>query len=148
MYNRGKKVLLKRAAIAADGGVDVETDPVKSALIASGYTAAATHNTMSEVTNELDGTGYQTGYAGSGRKTHGTKAVTEDDGNSLAKYTAANLSWTAINAGTAIGMVVYGHGASDAASPLLCWVDGGFPVATNGGNLNVNWASNGVFYLT
>lgn len=144
-FNRGKKLLLKRAA--APTGCDVETDVIKVALIASGYTPNADHNTMSEVTNELSGTGYASGFAGSGRKTLGTKAITEDDTNDLAKFTAANLTWTAINAGTAIGAVVYQHITDDATSPLLAWIDGGFPVTTNGADLQVNWASNGVFYI-
>lgn len=139
-YNRGKFVIM-------DGSCDLVSDTIKAALIGSGYTAAATHNFMSDVTNELNGTGYASGFAGSGRQTLGTKAITEDDTNGLAKFTAANLSWASINAGTAIGMILYKHITSDAASPLLVWIDGGFPVTTSGTNLNVNWSSNGVFYL-
>lgn len=144
-YNRGKQILLKRAA--APNGCNLESDTIKVALIASGYTADNAHNTMSEVTNELSGTGYTSGFAGSGRKTITTPAITEDDTNDLAKFSGDNLTWTSINAGTAIGMVVYEHITNDATSPLLCWIDGGFPVVTNGGNLNVNWSANGIFYL-
>lgn len=139
-FNRGKQNLHDRT-------LDVINDTIKSALIAAGYTALATHNFMSDVTNELSGTGYTSGFAGSGRQTLGTKAITEDDTNNLSKFTAANLTYASINAGTAVGLVLYKHITSDAASPLIGWVDGGFPVTTNGQNLNVNWSSSGVWYL-
>lgn len=140
VYNRGRQNIHDRT-------LDIINNTIKAALIGSGYTPLATHNFMSDVTSELNGTGYQSGFAGTGRQTLGTKAITEDDTNNLSKFTAANLTFASFNAGTAAKMVLYKHDTSDAASPLVGCIDAGFPVTGNGQNLNVNWSSNGVWYI-
>jgi hypothetical protein len=98
---------------------------------------------------ELSGTGYTSGFAGSGRKTLASAAATEDDTSNLAKLTAANVTWTAINAGTASAVVIYKNGTSDSDSQLIAYIDsGGFPVVTSGGDVTVSWNSSGIITLS
>jgi hypothetical protein len=139
-YNRGKYLLI--------GTADLLAITIKAALIASGYTPLATHNFMSDVTNEVSGTNYSSGFAGTGRQTLGTPAITEDDGNNLAKFSSANIVFTSVNGFTAAGMVLYKHLTSDAASELLVWIDGGFPFTANGGTITITPHANGWFYIT
>jgi hypothetical protein len=52
-------------------------------------------------------------------------------------------------AGTAAAIIVIREfGGADATSPLICYIDGGFPVITNGGDLTVQWDAVGVMTLT
>jgi hypothetical protein len=138
-----------------DGGIVVLSDTIKALLVTSGYTANADHDFVDAggandvVDHEVSGTGYAAGYAGAGRKTLGSKTMTEDDTNDRGKFTAANLAWTAINGFTAAAVVLFKNGSSDdTTSKLICYIDGGFPVTANGGDVNVNWHADGIFYLS
>lgn len=74
--------------------------------------------------NECDGTGYQAGFAGTGRKTLGTKTVTQDDTNDWAKLDAADpAAWTGFDAGTVAWWVIYRHRTSDADSEFAMAID-------------------------
>lgn len=149
-YNRGKKEVM-------DGTIDLVNDTIKVMLVTSGYTPNADHDFVDDGVsgasarpgqNELTGTGYQAGFGGTGRKTLGTKAVTEDDANDRAEFGAANLTWSAIDAGTAAAAIVYKHLTNDGASVLIAFIDtGGFPKVTNGGDLNVNWNAEGILQI-
>lgn len=151
-YNRGK-------AIIFDSTCDVVADTIKFALgVGATYAFDNNHNFANaggaqaveplHASNEASGTGYTQGFAGSGRKTLAGKAITEDDTNDYAKFTATNLTWTAINGFTSTYGILYKHITSDAASPLLAFFDSGFPFTANGGDVNLNFdATNGVATL-
>jgi hypothetical protein len=139
-FNRGKKIIL-------DSSLDLVADTLKLSLHTSGYVPNADHNFMSEATNEVSGTGYTSGFGGTGRKTLTSPAVTQDDTNDRAKFTAANIVWSAVDGFTAAMAILYKHITSDAASPLIGKFDGGFPKTANGGDLNFNWHADGVLYL-
>jgi hypothetical protein len=138
IYNKAKEQLL-------NGTLDLVADPIYAVLVTGGYTPNPDHDFVSSVgANELSGTGYS-------RKLLTSKSVTEVDSSDRAEFTADNLQWTAINAGTASGVVLYKRvGASDnaAADVLIAHIDsGGFPVVTNGGDLNINWNASGIIQL-
>lgn len=140
VYNRAKKNLM-------DGTIDLDTSAIKVLLVTSAYTPDADHNFVSQVSaNELvnvSGTGYA-------RKTLSSKTVTQDDTNNLAYFDAADLSYTAINAGTAKAAIVFYDTGSDATAVLIAYIDQGFGagVATNGSDLTLTWPATGILKLT
>jgi hypothetical protein len=136
VYNKGKDYVMKN-------GLTGET--LKAMLVNSGYSFDPDHDFVADLTpgsNELSGTGYAAGFSGAGRKTLGSAALAEDDTNDRSYADYADLTWTAINAGTAAALVLYISKTSDADSILLGYVNsGGFPKVTNGGDLVVQWSS-------
>lgn len=144
MTNRLKELLLNH-------GIDLLNDTIKVMLVGSGYTPDADHALVSDITGgtskELSGTGYTSGFGGSGRKTLANKAVVKDNTNDLAYFDADDVTWSAIDAGTVAYIAVVKEVTDDAHSPLLCIVD---PTdkATNGGDYIVTWAADGICKLT
>src|SRR5512146_1743544 len=82
------------------------------------------------VGGELSGTGYT-------RKTLASKTLTYDTANDRVAWDAADITWTAITAGTAAQATLWDNTPStDFSRRLFLNVDtGGFPVVTNGGDL-------------
>lgn len=123
---------------------------LKVTLVSSAFTSAANSSqrtfrhgggvavTLSPSCAELSGGVYTKGTTGSIRKVLTSKTVTIEDGNTRANFTAANVTWTAITAGNAYRAFIIAPGgagstASDTGSMLICSIDSGFPVTTNGG---------------
>jgi len=87
---------------------------------------------------ELSGTGYV-------RKQLANQAVNEDLPNDRAEFDADDVTWTAINAGTAAAAVIYRHVTDDSNSEPILFIDtGGFPLTTNGGDLTIQWNIEGI----
>ena len=148
VYNRAKKELL-------DGTLDLVNDTIKAMLVTSSYVADADDDFVDEagandpIDHELSGTGYVAGHGNSGRKTIASKAFSEDDPNDRGEFDAADLVWTAINAGIADAVILLKEGSSDDTDALLiAYIDsGGFPVTTNGGDFTVQWNAEGILQL-
>lgn len=139
IYNRGK------AYVGAQGWI---TPVFKVMLITSAYAFNVDHDFVSDLgAVELTGTGYTAGFGGAGRKTLGTKAVNVNDTDNRAEFDAADLTWTAINAGTAAAAVVIHEATSDADSELIAYLDPS-DIVTNGGDYTITWPTTGLFYLT
>src|SRR6267143_919627 len=132
----------------ADGTLDCDsgTQVYKTMLVASAYTPDPDQHFVSSVTNELSGTGYTGGFAGSGRKALASRTATTNTTNDRAELSAANVTWTAINAGTAAAAVIYKENTSDADSVLVAYIDI-VDVVTNGGDFTIQWATNGIINL-
>lgn len=148
LYNLGKKELL-------DGTIDLGANTIKAMLVTSSYIANANNDFVADGgaddadDHELTGTGYDPGFAGSGRKTLGSITIVEDDGNNRAEFDAADLTWSGIDAGTAAAVIIYRHLTNDGLSTLIAYIDtGGFPVVTNGGDLTITWNAEGIIHLT
>lgn len=139
----------KLRQLLLNNGIDLLADTLKVALLSTAYTPNPDHDFFSSASaNELSGTGYTGGFGGSGRKTLASKAVTKDDAADVAYLDAADVTWTAINAGTVGFLAIIKEVTSDADSPLLCIVDVSPDVATNGGDYTITWAADGIFKLT
>ncbi len=150
--NRGKAIIL-------DSTLDLVADTIKFGLgVGATYVFDNNHNFVNDggtqaanpahASNEASGTGYVAGFAGAGRRTLAGKAITEDDTLDYAKFTATNLTWTAINGFTATYGFLYKHITSDAASPYIAFYDSGFPFTANGGDVTLQFdATNGVLTL-
>lgn len=146
VYNRGKYLL-------SSGGVVWGTTDVRALLLVTGDNGALPSSAwdvdlndvaaLLAVTNidEMTGTGYS-------RKTLAGFSVTEDDANNRVVLDASDVTWTAIDAGTARAIVVYKYNAADASAELISLHDTNFPKTTNGGDLTVQWPATGVVLAT
>jgi hypothetical protein len=140
-FNRGMKELL-------DGTIDWLNDTIKIMLVDNTYSPNPDDDFLSSAASaELSGTGYEAGFAGTGRQTLGTKTIVEDDGNNCANAGAADVAWAAINAGTIAGAIVYKHLTDDAHSVMIGYFDVPNTI-TNGGPININWTGGQVMRLS
>jgi hypothetical protein len=119
-----------------DRTIDLVADTLKLILVTSTYTPDKDHDFASDLTNELSGTGYTGGFAGSGRKTIASKAFSTDTANDRIEFTWAGVTWTAINAGNPKYAILVKEITNDAATRLIAYLDLG-TVVTNGGDLTV-----------
>ena len=133
-------------ALLLKGDIDFENDDIRVMLIDS-TTTADTEKDVSFIGDfstlgELSGTGYV-------RKALGTQVVNQDDPNDRGEFDAADIVWTAINAGTAQAMLIYKHVTNDADSIPIAYVDtGGFPISTSGGDVTIQWNAQGILQAT
>ncbi len=136
--------------------IDFIVDVIRVGLATSAYVANRDDLLLDAggandfIDEELSGTGYVAGHGNSGRKTLASKTVTVDQANDRTEFDAADVVWTAINAGTAAQAVTHSEGAADdtTARPISHQDTGGFPVVTNGGDLTIAWDVSGIFYLS
>lgn len=114
------------------------------------YVPNRDHNFISQASgNELSGSGYVAGFAGSGRKALTNKAVTQDDTLDAAVMTADASTWLLINAGIAAYAIVYFPVTNDADSFIIATLNIG-PFTTNGTDLVINYpvaADGGLFKI-
>jgi len=142
----------KVRALLLTGGIDLDTNTLKVMLVGTGYTPDKDHNFADSITGgstkELSGTGYTGGFGGGGRKTLASVAVTQDDATDKAYLDAADVTWTAIDAGTVAYAVVIREVTADSDSPIIVVVDIAPDVVTNGGDYTIQWAADGILNLT
>lgn len=123
------------------GGIDLDTDTLKLALVTSGYTFAAAHTQWSDVSaNEVStGSGYTTGGASLANPVVTTTTIDYDD-----------VTWTSLTK-TFRYAVCYKSGAGGGlTNPLLfCILLDSTPadIVSSGSNYTISWNSaNKVFY--
>lgn len=122
----------------ANNTIDLIGGTIKVMLVNAAYAFNNAHANVSDVVgNEVSGTGYTGGYNGAGRLTCANKTVA---GTTTATWTFDNPTWTAVNGFTIGGAVVFQQGASDAASPLITFIDPA-DLVTNGGNITLTLSS-------
>lgn len=138
-----------------DQTLDMLVDTIKVGLSTSTHVPNRDNDFLDEsgaddfVDGELSGTGYTSGFGGSGRKTLGSKTIVVDKANDRAEFDAADVTWTAISAGTAAQITLLKEITNDAASLTIANVDsGGFPIVTNGGDLTIQWNAEGIIQLS
>jgi hypothetical protein len=123
LYPKGKQKLLEGSVFA------LGSDTIKAALVTTAYTATfATDEFYSTISAYVIGT----------PQTLGTKTLT------LGVFDAADTTFSAVAAGsTALGVVIYKDTGVAGTSPLLAYIDTitGFPLATNGGDIQIVWDS-------
>jgi formaldehyde-activating enzyme involved in methanogenesis len=120
LYGKGKEKILSAA-------INWSSDTIKAALVSSAYSPTlATDEFYSEISANVLNT----------PQTLGTKTLT------LGVFDAADITFTAVTAGaTAKAVVLYKDTGLAGSSPLLAYIDviTGFPLATNGGDIQVVW---------
>ena len=154
LYGRGALRLI--IGNAQTTTIDWLADIIKCGLSTSTHVANKDDTFLDDagtddfVDGELSGTGYTAGFGGAGRKTVGaTKTLAYDAANDRVEFDGADVTWTAINAGTPNKATLMKEGTVNTDSPVLANVDsGGFPVTTNGGDLTIQWNAEGILHLT
>ncbi len=141
MANAGYNIAAKKLI---DGALNWASSDVRVLLVTSGYTFNKDHQFVSDLTpgsNELTGTGYV-------RKALTGEATSQDNTNDRAEGDANDVTWTAIDAGTAAAAILYVHVTNDADSWLVGKFDtGGFPIVTNGGDVTLQWNAEGIIQI-
>jgi hypothetical protein len=137
IYNNAKKII-------GDGSIDWDAggQTFRVLLTTAAYTPDIdAHVFVSSITNELSGGAYV-------RKDIVNRAVTVDNANDRADYKGDNVTWTALNAGTAAWCVLFKLVTNDADSLLIAALD--IPdTLTNGTDFTLRWdsqASNGALF--
>ena len=139
VYTRAKAKLL-----SAD--LDLNAHDIRVLLVDSTTTTDTEEDTefISGFTTlgELSGTGYV-------RKTLDNEAVNIDTTNNRGEFAADPVTWTGINAGTAVAVLLFRFVTNDADSVPIAYIDtGGFPFVTNGGNFTITWNAEGILQAT
>lgn len=135
IYNNFKKLIM-------NGGIDLDTDTIKVALVTSAYTPDQdTHDFFDDVTNEVVGTGYTAGGA-----SLANKAVTEDNTDNEGVFDADDVSWTTSTI-TARGAVIYKSTGTASTSALICYLDFTSDKTSTAGTFTIAWNAEGILNL-
>ena len=126
-----------------NGGIDLDTDTIKVALVTSSYTPDQdTHEDMADVTNEIaGGSGYTTGGA-----TLGSAAVTQDNTDNEGVFDAADVTWSTASI-TARGAVLYKSTGVAANDLLICYFDFGSDQSSSSADFTIAWNAEGILNL-
>ena len=127
LYGLGKNKILTAA-------INLSTDTIKVRLVKNTYTQnLSTDEFISSVTK----------ITGTTDQTLATKTIT------LGVFDADDVTFTAVAAGeTSEGVVIYKDTGVEGTSPVIAYIDviTGFPLATSGGNITVQW-DNGAYKI-
>jgi hypothetical protein len=141
IYNNFKKLLL-------DGGIDLGSDTIEVALISDSiaYTPDIDGETyVSDVLDDIvaaecSGTGYS-------RKTLAV-TISQDNTTDEGVVDATDLAYTGADFGTIQSLLLFKTVTSDSDSPLIAHItSSNLPLTTNGGDVDLNWATDGVLNL-
>lgn len=127
LYAKGKEKLLTAA-------INLSTDTIKVALVRNDYAQnLATDEWYTSITASVLNT----------PQTLASKTVTDG------VFDAADVTFTAVTAGdTSEGVVIYKDTGTPGTSALIAYIDTitGFPLATNGGDITIQW-DNGAYKI-
>lgn len=135
VYNSFKKHIM-------NGGIDLDTDTIKVALVTSSYTPDQdAHEFFDDVTNEVSGDGYT-----AGGEELANKSVTQNNTANRAVFDADDVSWPNSTI-TARGAVVYKDTGNPATSPLICYKDFTEDKISTDGDFDLTWHADGIVHL-
>lgn len=125
-----------------NGGIDLDTDTIKVALVTSSYTPDQdAHDFFDDITNEVVGTGYTAGGAALANK-----AVTADNTDNEGVFDADDLTWAASTI-TARGAVIYKSTGTASTSAIIAYIDFGSDKTSSSGNFTIQFAAEGILNL-
>ena len=115
--------------------LDLIVLPIKMMLVSPDYVPTRTHTTVDDGTItcpsefEVTGTGYVSGFGGSGRKLLANKSFVNDTTGHKTRFFFDTLSWTGLNVGLVGGAIlITEEGTSDLTAQLIAYrSSGGFP---------------------
>lgn len=132
VYNRFKREI-------ANGGIDLDTDTIKVALVTSSYTPNVdTHVSFADITNEVVGTGYTAGGQALANKT-----VTQDNTNDRGVFDADDTTWSTSTI-TARAAVLYKDTGTPSTSYLICYKDFSTDKTSTAGPFTIQWDATGI----
>lgn len=122
-----------------NGGIDLDTDDIRARLAMTNTTYDTENDAIAFIadftTDDIhDGANYVD-------KALATEIVTQDDPNDRANFSANNVTWTALGAGTraVAGLLLYKFVTNDAASIPIAWIE--FSATPDGNDFVVRWNS-------
>lgn len=125
-----------------NGGIDLDTDTIKVALVTSSYTPDQdAHDHFDDISNEVTGTGYT-----AGGKTITTPAVTQDNSGNKGVFDGDDVSWTTSTI-TARGAILYKSTGTASTSPLIAYIDFGGDKVSTAGTFTIQWNASGILNL-
>lgn len=135
IYNSFKRDIM-------NGGIDLDTDTIKVALVTSTYTVDQdVHDNFDDITNEVTGTGYTAGGA-----TLASVTVTVDNTDNEGVFDAADVTWSTSTI-TARGAVVYKSTGTASTSKLICFLDFTTDKTSTAGDFVIQWGAEGILNL-
>lgn len=148
--NATKKKLL-------DGNIDLVNDTIKVLLLDGSTAYSFDPDTHEFVNNIADGgtTGTEMSGTGYSRKTLGTKSNTQDNTDDEGVWDAADVTWSGLDAGDIQTIVIYkqvgGDDTTPGDDPVINVLDDAsvadLPLTTNGSDVTVSWAGEGILNL-
>jgi hypothetical protein len=122
---------------AFTGLVNLSNDTIKVMLCTSGYTPDQdNHILVTDVNNEVAGTGYTTGGA-----TLANKTINYDVSTNTVKFDADDVAWANSTITAARYAIIY----DSTTGILLGYVDFGVDKSTTNITFNIEWDSAGIF---
>lgn len=128
----------------ANKEIDLDTDALKVMLCTATYTPDQdTHRFKTSVTNEVVGAGYTaTGAA------LANVVVTYTGATNVLKLDADDVTWANSTITARYAVIYDSTPASDAARPLIAYVDFGADVTSSGGPFTITWDAAGIVTAT
>lgn len=132
-YNSAKKKLV-------DGSIDLDTDTIKVALLTSSYTPNIDSDDFFDDVSayEVSSSGYSAGGSALANK-----SVTQDNTNDLAKFSADDVTWSAVTF-TARYAVIYKSTGTAATSALIAVIDLLVNKSFSAEDATLTWSANGI----
>ncbi|MEW5804669.1 MAG: hypothetical protein AB1847_21475 [bacterium] len=139
IYNTGKLGIL-------DGSIDLVHDDIKVLMVKSGYIPNPDHSFIDmgmandPAHNEISGQGYA-------RKGLSGKSFTKDNIYDLVRFFADSVIYPNLKTEEISGLIIFKDTGDDATSPLIMWIDTGFPVTPKEINMTITWPEGGILTL-
>jgi hypothetical protein len=127
----------------ANGSINLSADIIKVMLVTSTYVPAIkTHTKISDVTNEVVGTGYTAGGI-----TLAGKTVVANNTTDKGVFAASNITLSSATI-TARGAVLYkSRGGVATLDELVCYVDFNADITSTNGNFAITFDVNGILTI-
>jgi len=117
-------------------------DTIKVMLCTSTYTPSQdNHAFKDDITNEVSGSGYSATGA-----TLANQAVTTTA--RVTKFDADDVEWTSSTITARYAVIYDATPGSDAARPLLLYIDFGEDKSSENGTFKIQWNASGIFTIT
>ena len=121
---------------------NLETDTIKVMLCTSTYTPDQNaHDYKDDVTNEVSGTGYTAGGATIANNTITISTTTT-------KFDGDDAAWASSTITARYAVIYDSTPATDAARPLIAYVDFGENKSSENGTFQLTWNASGIFTIT
>lgn len=120
--------------------IDLDSDQLKVMLCTSSYTPDQdVHDYKNDVTNEVTSTGYTVG----GQVLTGV-TWTYDAATNTLKLDATDSAWTGSTIVARYAVIYDNTPGTDAARPLIGYVDFGADISTTAGTFQITWNASGI----
>lgn len=127
----------------ANKEVDLGSDTLNVMLLTGSYTPVDTHRYISDLSDEVVGTGYTTG----GKALTGVTVAYDTDSKTLT-LDAEDISWATSTITARYAVIVDTAPGSASTSPLIGYIDFGADVSDTNGTFQINWNSAGILTLS